>query len=254
MSARGFIGAGDVFMQPIVGGVLGDRVGPFEATKFEIKPNVELKEQVSKGKSTYGQVIESVALQQPADFTVDFAEVNKATIAPALLGTTAAFSQASGTLTDEALTLKHDVWTPASKVKLTGTAGGTMVLTNTAGDTTFVEGVDYIVNRDMGWVKALSTGSITNNQSTELSTPYGAVSATDIKGATQADMRVRFYFDGKNQVDGLPAQVFVYEVVIAADSAFDFLADEFNTISLPGRMKTPAGYTEPFLVRLHNAA
>jgi hypothetical protein len=40
MSARGFIGAGDVYMNPIVGGVPQGWVGPYEATKFEIKPNV----------------------------------------------------------------------------------------------------------------------------------------------------------------------------------------------------------------------
>lgn len=45
----------------------------------------------------------------------------------------------------------------------------------------------------------------------------------------------------------------VHEVVVAADSAFDFLADDFNTVSLPGRMKTPVGFTEPFNVHLRNA-
>jgi hypothetical protein len=46
----------------------------------------------------------------------------------------------------------------------------------------------------------------------------------------------------------------VFEAVISADSAFDFLSDDFATISLPGRLKTPAGKTEPFTVQLLNAA
>ena len=34
---------------------------------------------------------------------------------------------------------------------------------------------------------------------------------------------------------------------------FDALADDFNTVSLPGRMKTPSGFTEPFTVHLRDA-
>ena len=45
-----------------------------------------------------------------------------------------------------------------------------------------------------------------------------------------------------------------HEAVIAADSAFDFLQDDFATLSLPGRLKTPAGRQEPFTVTLLDAA
>ena len=45
----------------------------------------------------------------------------------------------------------------------------------------------------------------------------------------------------------------VHEAVIAADAAFDFLGDDFATVTMPGRMKTPAGFTEPFTVHLRNA-
>lgn len=245
MSARGFIGAGDVYMNPIVGGVAQGWVGPFEATKFEIKPNVELKEQVSKGKATYGQVIESVSLNQPADFTVDFAEVNKSTLATALLATSVAFSQGAGTISNEAFTAKHDVWVPVSKVAI-----DTVVLTNGAGTVTYVDGTDYIVNEDLGWIKVLSTGAIANDAACQVDFAHAAIAGTDLNGATSADVRAKFKFDGKNQVDGKATQVDVYEGVIAADSAFDFLADEFNTVSLPGRMKTPAGFVAPFKVRL----
>jgi len=45
----------------------------------------------------------------------------------------------------------------------------------------------------------------------------------------------------------------VFEAVIAADSAFNFLADDFASITLPGRMKTPVGFNEPFTVHLRDA-
>ncbi len=249
MAARGFLGAGDLYISRFVNGAFEPYKGPYECTKFEIKPNIELKELTSRGKTTYGQVIESVALQQPADITVDLPEVNKESLAIALLGSSEALAQASGSLVDEVIVAKLDAWVPTTKEAFTADP----VVTNAGGATTYVLGEDYIVNRDLGWIKALTGGDITDNLSLEVSVPYAAITGTKINGATNADVRARFKLDGKNQADQLPCIVTVHEVVVAADSAFDFLADDFNTVSLPGRMKTPAGFTEPFNVHLRNA-
>ncbi len=250
MAARGFLGAGNLFIARYVNGVLGAYEGPYECSKFEIKPNVELKELVSKGRDTYGQVIETVAIPQPADLTVDLPEVNKESLAIALLGTTAAVSQTAGSLSNEAIVITNlDTWYPMSKAALTGTAGGTMVVTDVAGTTTYDEGEDYIVERQLGWIKALSGGAIAAASTVHVDTPYAATTGYEVKGMTDPQLRARFKLAGKNFVDSNSVEVTVYEAVIAADSAFDFLQDDFASISLPGRMKTPAGFTEPFIVK-----
>lgn len=250
MSARGFLGAGDLYIARFVNGTFEDWKGPFECTRFEIKPNIDLREMTSKGKSTYGQVIESVALQQPADFTVDLAEVNKDSLAIALLGTTASLSQTAGTLTDQAVTVKLDAWVDIGNAAL----AQAITVENTGGTTTYVEGVDYLLNRDLGWIKALPGGAIADNASVNVSGAYAAISGTTINGAATADLRARFKLDGKNQVDQSSVIVTVHEVVVAADAAFDFLADDFNTVSMPGRMKTPSGFTSPFTVHMRDLA
>lgn len=249
MAARGFLGAGDLYMARQVAGVWEEYSGPYEATKVEIKPNVELKEQISKGRSTYGQVIETVAIAQPSDLSIDLAEVNKESLAIALLGTTAALAQASGTLTDEPITAKLGKWVPLTKAALTGS----QTVTHTTGAPTYVEGVDYIVNKQLGWVKAIPGGAITDGQSVKVDSAYAAITGTEIKGSTQTQLRVRFKLDGKNFADDLPCIVTIHEAVIAADSAFDFLSDDFATVTMPGRMKTPAGFLEPFTVHLRDA-
>lgn len=249
MAARGFLGAGDLYISRQVSGSWEDWAGPFEATKFEIKPNIELKEQVSKGRTTYGQVIETVAIAQPSDLSIDLAEVNKESLAIALLGTTAALTQGSGTLADEALVAKLDKWVALSKAALTGS----QTVTHTSGSPTYVEGVDYLVNKQLGWIKAIVGGAITDGQSLKVDTTYDAITGTEIKGSTQTQLRARFKLDGKNFADDLPCIVTVHEAVIAADAAFDFLGDDFATVTMPGRMKTPTGYTEPFTVHLRNA-
>ena len=52
-----------------------------------------------------------------------------------------------------------------------------------------------------------------------------------------------------------------FEILLQSDAprhaiadVFDFLQDDFATLSLPGRLKTPAGRQEPFTVTLLDAA
>jgi len=248
MAARGFLGAGDIYIDRLIAGVSQGLAGPFEATKFEIKPNVEKKELVSKSRNGYGQVIESVSIQQPADFTMELNEVNTESMTLALLGTSSATSQVGGSLADVAVVTKMDRWVPVTKANL----GEVITVENTGGTVTYVEGVDYLLNRPLGMIKVLEAGAIGADESVLVSGAYAAISSTTISGATNTDIRARIIFDGKNQADGLPVIVTVHEAIIAADSAFDFLADDFNTVTLPGTMKTPTGKAEPFTVELRS--
>lgn len=250
MTARGFLGAGDVYIERYVAGVSQGMAGPYYANKFEIKPNVDIKELVSKGRYTYGQTLESVALQKPADFTLELKEVNRESLALALLGGASDVSQSSGNLTAFDFIIKKGFWVSVGKKAL----ADTVVIKSNGAITTYVEDTDYIVNRPLGLVKILTESAIADGADLEITAAYGATTGTLISGATSADVRAKFTFDGINQADGLPCTVTIWEGVIAANSAFDFLADDFGQISLPGKMKTPTGKSEPFTVELTNAA
>ena len=253
MAARGFLGAGDLYISRYnpTTGLFDDFTGPFEATKFEVKPNVELKEMSSRGRSSYGQVIESVALPQPAEFTLELPEVNKESLSIALLGTESAINQTAGTLTDAPVTVtSKDTWLNIGKQNIT--AG--LVVKNDTGVTTYVLGTDYVLNKRMGWIKILPGSALVKDAVIEVTGAYGAVGGTLIRGATNSQIRAKFRLDGVNFADQLPVIVDVWEAIISADSAFDFLSNEFASISLPGRLKTPTGKTEPFQVQLLNAA
>lgn len=252
MSARGFLGAGSVyarFYDPILA-AYGNWQGPFETSKFEIKVTSDLKEMTSKSKTQYGQVTESVTIPKPNDFSIELTEVNKTTMATALAGTMTTFSQASGSITDEVITAKLDAWVTLSKENFTAS----IVVTNSAGTTTYVEGDDYEVNYRLGWIMAKSTGDITADQSLKVDGTYNATSGTKISGATKTQIRAQFKFDGINFADQLPCIVDCAEAVISPDAAFDFLKDDFNTVPLAGRLKTPVGATEPFTVKLYDTA
>lgn len=253
MASRGFLGGGDLYIDrydPSTGLKIG-RMGPYEVVKFEIKPNTELKELTSKGRETYGQVIESVAIAKPADFSITFGEVNREGLTLALLGTQVTLNQGSGTLTDEVTTAKLGKWVSLSKSNFT-TAG--FVVKNSAGSTTYVLGTDYEVNYRMGMYRALVGGAITEAQSLKVSGPYNAITGAKISGGTQPQVRAEFVLDGINFADQLPIIVTAWEAVVSPDTAFDFLGDSFGTIPLKGRLKTPSGKAEPFTVELRDTA
>lgn len=252
MSARGFLGAGDLYISryDATTGTFLDYEGPFEATKFEIKPNSDLKEMSSRGRSTYGQVIESVPLPKPSDLTVELGEVNRDSLPMALFGTSSTLNQGSGTLTNEVITGVAGKWVALTKSNLADTG---LSVKDSTGVTTYVLGTDYEVNYRLGWIKVLATGAIGDGDSLKVSATYNAISGTSIAGATQSQVRARFKLDGINFADQLPCIVTAYEAVLTPDNAFDFLQDNFAKISLKGRLKTPTGKSEPFVVELRDA-
>lgn len=249
-AARGFLGAGDIYIARFdtTTQAFLPYKGAYEATKFEIKATTKLVEMTSKGRASYGQIVESVPLQQPTEFSLSLAEVNKESMTLALLGTQAAYTQIAATVTDEVIAAKLDGWVPLTKVGLNSAVPA--VVTNAGATVTYVEGVDYVVNYQLGWFKALIGGAITDGASLKVDFSALAFTGTRIRGATNAQLRAKVLFDGINQADGSAAVVECYTAVISASAAFDFLADKFNEIPLSGRLVVPTGKTEPFEIRL----
>lgn len=255
MSARGFIGAGDLYVARYNAstGALDALQGPYEVRRFEIKPNVEIKEMTSKGRNTYGQVIESVPLAQPSEFSVDFGEVNRESLTLALLGTPTAINRAGGTIDagDAIEITMTDGWTelPHQNWQSTG-----FTVRNEAGSETYELDTDYEVNWRMGWIRIKPQSDINVGDKVQVHGTYNAISGSSIAGSTNTQLRAKFILDGVNFADQLPCIVTVHEAVMSPESGFDFLSDDFAEVPLTGRMKTPVGKAEPFLVELRDTA
>lgn len=246
--ARGFVGAGDVYVERMVDGVSQGLKGPFEANALTITPSVNTIQNTSKGRYTYGQVLDAVNIAQPTEFTLELKEVTGDILVMAFLGTSADHSEASGTLTDAAVTVKLGQWVPLGKKNL----AELVTVENTAGTTTYVEGTDYRLNRPMGWIMGLTGGTIPDNTSVNVTGAYAGATGTLIKGSTRTEVRARILFDGINQADGRQCTAEIFEAVLSPDSEFDFLADEFGSVNLTGTLKTPVGKDAPYEVLMQD--
>lgn len=241
--ARGFLGAGDVYINPIVNGIFTGWEGPFEADKYEIKANGDLKEKTSKGRYTYGQVLESVDVPKAYDLNITLTELGKAGMALALRSVASDVAQTAGTMTDAAIEVFHDKWVELPRRALSGA-----LTFKTSGDVALplVEGTDYIINRDMGMLKALPDGDLTDGQDIKVSAAYLGYAGSKITGGTAQSVRAAFRLDGVNFADQSTCTVDTWEAVVSSDAAVDFLSDNFGEVPLKGRMKTPVGKPGPF--------
>jgi hypothetical protein len=245
----GFLGSGDVYVNRKVNGIYQGfkRVG--NATKFEIKENSELKERKSKGRANYGSSLNAVYVKQPAECNITLDDLDKDNLALVFLGNASAVSVSGSTVSDEVVTGYKDHMFQTAKRKISS-----VVLTNSAGDTTYVLNTDYeIVNADLGLIKVLSAGAITDGQSLKIDYTYGSMTSDKVAGGTNANIIMQVMLDGLNQADQTKAVVNVWEAVLSPQSGVDFLADDFTSIELSGRANVPSGGTEAYTVELNVA-
>lgn len=243
--AQGFIGAGDVYLAPINSdGSRGKMVDVGNTTKLSIAPKSDIKEQKSRKRGSYGNVLETAAILQPAELSMTLETVNRDNLRYAFMGVDAAYTQASGNVSNEATVAKLDGWVQLSKEEIS-----TVVLTNEAGTTTYVLGTDYVLNTRLGMYKALSTGAITDAQALQADFAHGAFTGAAIRGGQQAQIRAYLLLDGLNKVDDSIGILECYEVLLTPSGDFDWFKDDFNVVELSGKLKVPVGKTESFLFK-----
>ncbi len=213
--------------------------------KLEIKTGADIKDMVSKDKGQYGQIIASVAIPKPAELTIGLRNGTKEGVALALMGSYATLSAGAGTVTDESITAKLDKWVELAQRNLTDAS---VVLTSDPAGTTFVENTDFEVNYALGMIKALSTGNIAANQALLIDYAHAAIDGWKVRGGTTPRAKGRLILDGRNKINNKGVRVEAYSVLLVSDGAFDLMADDATEFSLSGRMETPSGKTEAFII------
>jgi hypothetical protein len=216
--------------------------------KFSITNSAEIKEQKSKDLGQFGQVTASIALPKPAELAVTISDFNRESLAFGLMGDDAVYTASSGSVTDEAVTADLDVYVPLAHKHVTS---GTVVVTNSAASTTYVENTDYEINYAFGMIKAITGGAITDAQSLKVDYTHAAASGFQINGSTKPQVLGALRLDGRNLADDKKIIVEVYSALLVSDAEIDFMADDFVQFSMSGRMNTPSGQTSPINVKYY---
>jgi hypothetical protein len=216
-----------------------------EADRFEITPDSEVKEKISKSREAYGQAIASIPLAKPTKLVLIISGANKAAMALQFQGVLSTYSQGAGAIAEDVVA-KLDKWVSLTKRNIESAAFA--VNLKAAPQTVYALGTDYVVDYAAGAIKVLESGAIAANAELHVTGQAAAVSGTRIRGGTQTRVRCGAKFVGVNLVDESPMTAEVYEVQLRSTQGFDFLADDFNGIQLEGTMVKPADKDEAYIV------
>lgn len=239
----GLMLAGDVYIDRLTDdGVSTGYLDPVNTTKLAItQPDPDVKTRVSNMKDTLGQALDSVNFPKPAELSIAIDDQPADILAMALLGSIEDYSQGSGSVTDEAVTLVLDKWVPLAKRNINDS--GFSLATAAAPGTPKVENTDYKVNRAAGLVKALNSGTAV---ACLIDYGHAAVAGTKVTGGTRPICKAKILVDGKNLATGKLCTLEIDEATLSPTGEIDLLNGEFVTTELKGTMKTLTGQTNPY--------
>lgn len=242
----GLMLAGDVYIDRLSdAGVSTGYLDPINTTKLGItQPDPDTKTRISNMKDTLGQALDSVNFPKPAELSIAFDDQPAEVLAMALLGSVVDYSQGSGSVTDEAVTLLPGKWVSLAKRNIGAT--GFNLSKSSAPGTPLTEGVDYQVNRAAGLIKAIEGGAISVSTACLADYTYAAVSGSTVTGGTRPIVKCKILVDGKNLATGKLCQLEIDEATLSPTGEIDLLNGEFVTTELKGTMTTKTGQTNPY--------
>lgn len=145
-------------------------------------------------------------------------------------------AQSSSSVTDQVVAAAHNKWVALGKNKLSS-----VVVTNSAADTTYVLGTDYVMDLEEGLFMALSTGSITDAQSLKIDYAHAAETRNRISAATKTSIEGDIIFVG-DPPRGRKWTVKGYGVIYPAGE-LPLIGDEIVKAQFNGEFLKNSAYT-----------
>jgi len=237
----GLLLAGDLYGNRVVNGVSTGWLLMGNALKCEVKENADRKDRPSKGKTTYGQNLDSVFVKKPADISIELDEVDSNNIALLWLGDASDESVTGASVTDEVLTAKIDVYQDFANRFVSS-----VVVQDVTDITTYVEGTDYELIAHLGMIKVLSGGSITLGDVLHIDYAYASSTSKKVTGGTNSSIKIALRLDGTNLATQTDVLFNAFEAVLAPDGGIDLLADDFTKLPLSGTLNLVPGKPSPY--------
>lgn len=248
MAAGSYLGSGDVFVDLLDedNATTGYRLEG-SVKGFEIQVENEIKEQISYGRETRGQVLATAVIPGKPMLRFTFQKLSSVNMAMAVLGAAVSGSQTAGEVTaasPQNVTAKPGFYVDLGKAKISD-----LVVKDATDTTTYVEGTHYLVDDDLGMIMVIAGSGIDEDDVLHASYSYAAYSYSDITGNSNPNIKVRIRFAGKNYVDGKSLVGNFFQVALRPTSALPLISDDFIELAIEGNCEIPTGGTTAFTIR-----
>ncbi len=208
----------------------GNYIGLVNPVKLSINtPDPDRKQRISKERDSYGNALGEIVTPKPTEIEFTTDETGDAQVlAWALNGEAIGYSQSSATVTEAVTAVLKGQWTRLPHVSISS-----VVVKNSAGDTTYVANTDYIVDPVSGWLKPTDGGAIADGN-VKVSYSAAAVTGDTIKAGTVPNLRVRIEGDGYNLDTGKPVRVLVPMTTLSSSGGLDLMSADYTQATLKG--------------------
>jgi len=233
-----FLGSGDLYID--VYDENGNKTGELDvgnAKEFSINaPSVEKKELLGYRRSNYGKTIKSIInkIEQELKFTLT--DINRKNLALAMFGEDSDYSQSAGSNTSspETVTARLDKWVKLSHRNLD--PENPPVVKDSSDTTTYTEGDDYEIDYQVGRIKALTGGEITDGEQLHVGCTWLAQSGFQVKGLERQKIEAFLRLVGQDQANSRDCEVIVYKADITPAGDISWLTDDYATLEFSGKI------------------
>jgi hypothetical protein len=234
---------GNVYLERYVNGVLtGGMIGPLNASMVEYDPGKsDSIERQSYRKNDYGQLLDGVVVPGIPTLAIKLDDADAEVLALPMRGSVTAVTEVSGTVTGETATAFK-----GRSIKLARSGVSSLVVTNSAGSTTYVLGTDYTADLTSGVVMILEAGAITDGLAIKFNYSYAARNGKRIAASALSDLTFKVFLDGVNMATQKACQLTAGKVQFMPKDALNLIdAKKFVDFTLVGNVITMPGAVGP---------
>lgn len=231
MADYSYIGSGKVYVREYGAAAGRKEIGNVSRLVLSVtEEQKKLLDHTQPGGGTYNEVRRITAVE--ASFVMH--DLSPANFALAMFGTANAVS--AGSVTDEVVTAYLDSFIPFAKIP-----SGSIVVTNSAGDTTYVAGTDYQVRAGGIYIPA-SGSAITNTQSLKVDYAYAIQDRVETILNSAKDYEI--FFDGLNEArSGKSVTVRLHRTKIGAPREVSLIGDDHAALEVSGEVQKDTAIT-----------
>lgn len=207
----------------------------------------ETKTRKSMQNSSYGAALETVVFPQPSKLKIGIDDVagavGKHNLALALLGNLEDFTTSESAIAAEDVVVAHDLWVPLAQKPVK--AGSVSIATHS-------EGTDYLIDYQLGMIKALSSGSITDASTVTINYTQAANAGYTITPNQHPSIKVELQANCINLATNKHFHLHIFRVPFAAASVLALMSEDFMTIESEAEMEIPEGQIAPYTMTFYD--